>query len=401
MTEVMIWDPIDRLLWGIAISLLVICSILYFRKAKQKEIIKDKILFYGFSFFFICLAISRFFEYLSDFFISGTFRYFTFYGDYDKVSSEYSIFYKLSEIIYEIQFILIFIAFEVNIRRTKGLVSIIQIFLVILLIFLPVDSEIYNTVVAVAFIYSSSVIIFLFFFFTRASKLEFKAIGACLLLSAVFFGIAEIISYWQIKELNIIPLIFSPLLYIIGAIMSIFVTSSNLERFSHISRYWDFISIFNIVIIIVFEISFLIVGFPLLYLMAVNWFLVVIILLQYLIIKDIKSHEKEKIEKYDDQVDILGMFAKPQKVTEEEVSISKEKKICLVCKGKLARYNIFLCPECNTFYCSKCANALSDLENACWVCEAPFDESKPVRLPEKKEEEVIVKNDDFKKKKKK
>ena len=94
------------------------------------------------------------------------------------------------------------------------------------------------------------------------------------------------------------------------------------------------------------------------------------------------------------------MFAKPQKVTEEEVSISKEKKICLVCKGKLARYNIFLCPECNTFYCSKCAHALSDLENACWVCEVPFDESKPVRLPEKKEEEDFGKDDDFKKNKK-
>ena len=34
----------------------------------------------------------------------------------------------------------------------------------------------------------------------------------------------------------------------------------------------------------------------------------------------------------------------------------------------------------------KCARTLSDLENMCWVCESPFDESKPVR-PYKKEEE--------------
>ena len=76
---------------------------------------------------------------------------------------------------------------------------------------------------------------------------------------------------------------------------------------------------------------------------------------------------------------------KREDITEEEVSISKEKKICLVCKGKVARNNIFLCPECDTFYCSKCSEALSNLENACWVCNEPFDESKPVK-PFKKEE---------------
>jgi len=36
----------------------------------------------------------------------------------------------------------------------------------------------------------------------------------------------------------------------------------------------------------------------------------------------------------------------------------------------------------------KCARTLSDLENMCWVCESPFDESKPV-IPYKKEEEKV------------
>ena len=52
----------------------------------------------------------------------------------------------------------------------------------------------------------------------------------------------------------------------------------------------------------------------------------------------------------------------------------------------------------STFAAFNKVNAvLSDLENACWVCETPFDESKPVKLPEKEEEKVIVKKEDYKK----
>ncbi len=76
-------------------------------------------------------------------------------------------------------------------------------------------------------------------------------------------------------------------------------------------------------------------------------------------------------------------------INEEEVSISKEKKICLVCKGKAIEFNIYLCPKCETFYCAKCARALIELENMCWACGGPIDKSKPVK-PLVKEEEVIV-----------
>ncbi|MFX1276604.1 MAG: hypothetical protein ACFFAH_14175 [Promethearchaeota archaeon] len=72
-------------------------------------------------------------------------------------------------------------------------------------------------------------------------------------------------------------------------------------------------------------------------------------------------------------------------ISEEEVSISKEKKICLVCKGKVSGFETFLCPKCETFYCHKCVRALIDQENMCWACNAPIDKSKPVK-PFKKEE---------------
>jgi hypothetical protein len=92
--------------------------------------------------------------------------------------------------------------------------------------------------------------------------------------------------------------------------------------------------------------------------------------------------------KKEQQIDILSAFTRPQKLTEEEVSVSKEKKICLVCKNKISREN-YICPNCNSFYCIKCSKALVTLENACWVCDAPFDETKPVKKAESEEDKKI------------
>jgi len=81
---------------------------------------------------------------------------------------------------------------------------------------------------------------------------------------------------------------------------------------------------------------------------------------------------------------------KPKEITEEEVSISKEKKICLVCKGKVGGFN-FVCNECGAFYCDNCVKSLIELENMCWVCNTPFDESKPSKPYEKEDKELELK----------
>ena len=98
--------------------------------------------------------------------------------------------------------------------------------------------------------------------------------------------------------------------------------------------------------------------------------------------------EGEEIEESDIKlIKTLGLdIHRPANITEEEVSISKEKKICLVCKSKISGHT-YVCPECETFYCDKCYNALTNLENACWACNTQLDESKPVK-PYNKEDEI-------------
>jgi len=72
-------------------------------------------------------------------------------------------------------------------------------------------------------------------------------------------------------------------------------------------------------------------------------------------------------------------------ITEDDFTIHTERKICLVCRGDIKGY-MYAC-ECNANYCESCAQALTNLENVCWACNAPMDRSKPVK--QYKEEEEI------------
>lgn len=114
--------------------------------------------------------------------------------------------------------------------------------------------------------------------------------------------------------------------------------------------------------------------------------------LLYLGLKEETEEPKKKPPKKEVKVEesLFRIAQRPAHITEEEVSISKERKVCLVCKGKLAKL-LYMCPDCNSFYCVNCSEALSNAENACWVCDAPFDDyrlSKPFKKEEKLDIEI-------------
>ncbi|MFX1393214.1 MAG: B-box zinc finger protein [Promethearchaeota archaeon] len=103
-----------------------------------------------------------------------------------------------------------------------------------------------------------------------------------------------------------------------------------------------------------------------------------------------KKVEKNSEESAEDE-DVFSQFfhllkSKPKEITEEEVKFYREQTVCLVCKNQLVKYILaYICQNCRALYCVKCARAISKLENACWACNAPVDESKPVKLFKKDE----------------
>ncbi len=100
--------------------------------------------------------------------------------------------------------------------------------------------------------------------------------------------------------------------------------------------------------------------------------------------------ERIKLARLNEQIEeiVEKRTMLPAFVTEEKVAISKEKKICLVCRGEVLRFS-YIC-ECGAIYCGNCAQALTDLENVCWACDAPIDYSKPVKPQEEETEEIHV-----------
>ncbi len=108
---------------------------------------------------------------------------------------------------------------------------------------------------------------------------------------------------------------------------------------------------------------------------------VLVFALIYIAINVIKAYRTPKSLLEDEKNelrDFIRVFSKPQQITEEQVQFYKQKKICLVCKSHISRIN-YMCPECDALYCIKCSNALGNLENACWVWNTPFDESRPIQ----------------------
>jgi len=92
---------------------------------------------------------------------------------------------------------------------------------------------------------------------------------------------------------------------------------------------------------------------------------------------------------------ITSIFIKPKNITEEEVTFHREKKICLVCKGKVGGF-MYMCSKCSALYCGNCAQSLIQLEKACWACNEAIDKSKPVKLEKEEEFDVLTSDKDKK-----
>ena len=110
--------------------------------------------------------------------------------------------------------------------------------------------------------------------------------------------------------------------------------------------------------------------------------------LWYLSLREASAEPKKKPEKkIQVEEGIFRLTERPDQITEEEVMFHKEKKICLVCKGKALNF-IYVCSGCEALYCENCARTLEDLENACWLCNKPFNESKPSKPYEIGEKDI-------------
>ncbi len=95
-------------------------------------------------------------------------------------------------------------------------------------------------------------------------------------------------------------------------------------------------------------------------------------------------------------------YSRPEDFSEEDILFSREQTLCIVCKTFLQKFTkIFICPQCKSIYCAKCAEELIKIDNMCWGCAGPIDDSKPISPIKQEDEDIVVDATQDKPKKKK
>lgn len=390
-----IYTDFDLILYGGGIILLFITTLRYLGMARKKENPNEKLINRAYGIVFFCITIL--FSLLVLYFLSleGFTVDHSYWGNLELENiSLLSEWLNRSYWISNNTAMVIFIYAGEKIRNKKlrivsPILGIINIFLAI---FLPF--EMFLTLVTIPLLILLLYFCHVLFLLMKWAKKELKAATSFIILGTLLIANSTIFTNPIIMMAGAMPSILLPLSLITGTILCVAPTFVNPKFFLRSTSYWYVFcasvigySVFLLIVAIIFLPQYFILGA---FIMLIFYSLECAFFL-----KSVLKEERARTRK---SVDVIGVFTRPETITEEEVWVSKEKKICLVCKKEILRAN-YICPECKTFYCKNCSEALSNLENMCWVCDTPFDESKPSKLIEKEDEgkEVVVEEGALKK----
>ena len=126
MVEVVLWNHLERFLWGVAFTIGFISGLLYLKKGLERNEVSEKIFMYGMVGFIFGINISVISLYLKDIFIPGNYQNNIFYGDYGKASITFIFFSKLAIVSMHLGMLLFIFAFEINFKRSKYVLTIIN-----------------------------------------------------------------------------------------------------------------------------------------------------------------------------------------------------------------------------------------------------------------------------------
>ena len=156
--NVMIWDPFERILWGCALTIAVMCGIYFIHIARKREVFNEKIIMLGLASLPLGFAFSLFFTYFQVLQVPGDFIDNIFCGVYiDNLN--YEFFGRLSYASFGIGGMFFVLAFEIIIKRTKYLLTITFLIIIIIVIAAsPLNFEIarkiFNYILLLALIYN-------------------------------------------------------------------------------------------------------------------------------------------------------------------------------------------------------------------------------------------------------
>jgi hypothetical protein len=376
--DILIFDALERVIQSFAIFFFFTCGILFINRARRNEERSERLIGFGFSNFFIFSGFIRLFMFIADYFIIGNYINHSYYGVLSNTTPNWSVILLIGSSFMIMIFLGFFFFFEKVFHKTKYILTFINIiFLIIHLTFNTLFID--QLMLAI----NSLIMSFVLIYITEKSKTNFQIVSVYVAIGLVLIYLGVILYFDEIRELSIFFPAFPAFIMILGSVVAISPALMNPIFFSKKYFNWALMVVVNISITIFC--IFLAVVYNAFQLLSI-----IIIYVTFTVYPIIKISKRTKLSRKPETEAkaLLGVFVRPQKVTEEEISISKEKRICLVCKNKL-KSQMFMCGTCGAYYCINCSDFLSNEENSCWVCSAPIDENKPTKLDDKEAEVEI------------
>jgi hypothetical protein len=393
MAGLMIYDPINRFFWTMAIFVLFICMLIYLIKTKNSNDPERRKIYLAFAFLFLGLFLSRLFYYIGEFYYEGEYIGHVYHEIEGDTLWQLNFFSLLGTLCFLWSMVSFFMVYGLP-KKMKIATTIFNILFTIL-IFVAYFSG--NQSLERMFNYIAvgiDILLFILILFqiTNSSKEDFQLVAIFLLVGSTLLASGFFLDSRFLKQANVIPAVLPAFLIIFGSISAILPMIIKPKNYTKLLFFINFLSIsflIFLIIMMIFVINFfisneiniaLVVGICLGMLLA----LIIFIFTSKLTYNIFKS--AKKFSNFDfsnpnisqESLFNLFLFSSPEKLTEEEVTISNEKNLCLACKKKLER-DVYLCPNCHSKYCTHCTNILKNIENACWVCNTPLDPEKPIR----------------------
>lgn len=370
MEELINWQTLTAMLSGVYMVLSLYCGIKYVLMANQRELKEERFLLLGIGIFFALSPLMRI--------------------SFNIIPSITLNDHMIGHYFMGFVGLLSFIFIERSFNRTKFIISISFSILLIFSLFDIIHVYVIDLLVML-------ILLIFLFWMVLISDVElqniglFMIIGVLISLMAMFFETPGVLDF----ELKFIIARSMNILSVVGFLLPTYYSTNFISRINP-RFFYAFFLLWDVAWTIL-GVSFLIVDIFILinstynivvYLGSLNQ--ITLILLLLLIRKNRKMTRGEEFssDSAKERINVLELFTKPQQLTEEEVSVAKERGVCLVCKNEIIR-ETYVCPECKSYYCLKCSKTLTRMENACWVCQTPFDDKKPVNKMEQTEHPVI------------
>ncbi|MGQ4876637.1 MAG: PAS domain-containing protein, partial [Promethearchaeia archaeon] len=279
-------ENLEFLLWGIALTLLIFCTFLFYIRGAKNKIYEGYQILFGFSAIFFAFYFWILFQIIIDLNYSNV-------KDFSiPISSKtffLEFFDRISILFFTSFFSLFFYYFEKLIKKTHFLITLGAISLLIISFLLPYK---YAYLIQYNFIFQYILMatISILFYITKISQLEFKSISSFILLGGSFYAIALFTYSPQIRLSNCIPNIISPIFFILGSIIASLPTLLNAKFFSKPLECWLLLGSMTIIMQIIVFFMELIIG-----LNAINYMvmtisdLILFIYFHIIIIKTIRK----------------------------------------------------------------------------------------------------------------